>query len=169
MNLRVTPNFNTQNNRQNPNFKMRMVEPQVAQHIASKLGRSLEDALEFVSPVSSHLADELGEYKRPAELYIGKSRNGCSGIYYSPLDVKAILEDRFPVHKLQTLIQEAAPITKEEVDAALSEESIQALSTKISSKSGYVERIKYVLGVPKNLDLTKEDLKRFFMLKFFLL
>lgn len=172
MNLRITPSFNTQqiqNSRQNPNFKMRVVEPFVVQHIASRLGEPMEKVLgEFVRPVSTKLAGEIGGLERAADLYISRLRNGCSGIYYTPADVRKITNDRSPLVKLGELITQAPTITKEAVDSALSEHAIQALNTEVRRHPGIIKLAEALWAAPKDSELSREVLNRLAVLNLFM-
>lgn len=172
MNLRITPSFNTQqiqNSRQNPNFKMRVVEPSVVQHIASRLGQPLEKVYgEFVLPVSTKLSDELGGMKNDADLYIRGLRNGCSGIYYTPYDVLAITRDRLPLVKLGELITQAPTITKEAVEEALSEDAIQALNTEVRQHPGIISLAEALWTAPKNSEFSRDVLNRLAVLNLFM-
>lgn len=135
MNLRVTSSFNTQqmqSSRQNPNFRMHTIEPSVVQHITSKLGASIEDALSFVHP-GSKLTNELDNINWLAKLAIGKLMKKNPHIYYTHLDESAIKSASHPVEKARELVQQANPITKEAVDKALSQESIQAVEAGIQA------------------------------------
>lgn len=133
MNLRVTSRFNTpqsQNHKQNPNFGMHTIDTSVVQHITSRLGASIEEALVLVHP-GSRLADELDNISWLAKLAIRRLMKKNPHIYYTHLDGSAIKSASHPVKKTIELVQQANPITKEAVDTALSQESIQAVEAGI--------------------------------------
>lgn len=140
MNLRITPNFNTQNNRQNPNFKMRLVEPAVAKHIMSAMGeKTLKDALWLVRPVQD-LAGSLKSgvdplNKRAIAEYMPLHPN----VYYTSSDVVEIQKDSCPYVTANQLAQRAIRITEREVKIALSDEMICKIDRQITTKQPSAE------------------------------
>lgn len=163
MNLRITPSFNTQNNRQNQNFKMRFVEPSVVEHIASRLKAPLEDALVWVRPVEKLPKALNQDIQRKAELYT----SACQNYYFTSDEAELISNDAFPIAKLAELIFYARHITQKDVETALSEQSIQKLraSMELHPKLQMIAR---TLFGDKILATDKRVLERLAILKLFL-
>lgn len=176
MNLKITPNFNTQqiqNSRQNPNFGMHKIDVSVVQHITAKLGASIEDALVLVHPGSKLTREfnNLGFFTRRS---LAKVLKQTPGIHYTHLDEEAIKYAPKPVETARKLVQEATPITKEAVDKALSPESIQAVEAEIqalhhanSQIASTHALIKSFIGENASIEAHRKDQRRLALLKLF--
>lgn len=173
MNLRVTPSFNTKNNKQNPNFGMHTIEPSVVQHITAKLGASIEDALVLVHPGSklTREFDNIGFFTRRGLARVLKQ---TPGIHYTHLDEEAIRWASDPVETARKLVRQATPITKEAVDKALSPESIQAVEAEMqavhqanSQMASTDALIRSFIGEEAHLEAHGKDQRRVALLKLF--
>ena len=140
MNLRVTPNFNNQqqNSRNTPNFKMRLVDETVVEDISSRFGMKLKEALVVVKP-RLELITEFGHWFKFNQKHdIHRKIFANPDLYYTPLDVLAIRFANAPVAKTAELVRNAKRIQISDVENALSRESLRAIDMRmgeINSKS----------------------------------